>query len=185
MPVQVLSLDTCVKRQLAGMRRDLFRLIGVGEFSAEASWTAPHLCRDGGTARSLLVYLPEVACPQCNFTRDIDVCRDRRLVDVAVGGGGGGVEQHHWAWACSHCRAMYPRGGLEEALVQQLEQIALQHSLQVGGGWCVFHHSAWPGIGLSLSGWGRSLCPRFSTKAQMIGTRSRAVKIVCGSDWLI
>ncbi|VDP90141.1 unnamed protein product [Echinostoma caproni] len=139
---EVLSLDRSLKRQVTGIRRDLLRLIGVGEFSPEAVWIAPHLVRDEPLStqdyqdselptahpiRSLLVYLPEVACPVCNFTRDIDVCRDTHLVrmvdttESAVG---------HWAWVCPHCRNVYPRSRLEEALVQQLEQIALQHCLQ-------------------------------------------------------
>ncbi|TPP56453.1 DNA polymerase epsilon catalytic subunit [Fasciola gigantica] len=139
---EVLSLDRSLKRQVSGIRRDLLRLIGVGEFSSEAVWIAPHLIRDQplftgdnqdsdfattNPIRSLLIYLPEVACPVCNFTRDIDVCRDThliRLVDTTESITG------YWAWICPHCRNAYPRARLEEELVQQLEQIALQHCLQ-------------------------------------------------------
>lgn len=135
-------MDRSLKRQVTGIRRDLLRLIGVGEFSPEAIWIAPHLVRDQplfhwsnrdsdlastNPIRSLLIYLPEIACPVCNFTRDIDVCRDTnliRLVDVTESVAG------YWAWICPHCRNPYPRARLEEELVQQLEQIALQHCLQ-------------------------------------------------------
>ncbi|KAF8566604.1 hypothetical protein P879_05659 [Paragonimus westermani] len=136
---EVLSLDSSVKRQIANIRRDLLRLIGVGEFSPEATWLAPHLARDipmakdapFGTVRSLLVYLPEVACPSCNFTRDIDACRDTHLIKLVdttnvVNGEAAG----YWAWVCPHCRTVYPRNRIEDTLVQQLEQIALQHCLQ-------------------------------------------------------
>ncbi|CAH8602892.1 unnamed protein product [Dicrocoelium dendriticum] len=153
---EILSLETSTRRQVLGVRRDLLRLIGVGEFSPEATWVPPHLAldlplseqhnsslRSLATMRSLLVYLPEVACPTCNFTRDIDACRDTYLVNlvdntVVVNG----ESSSHWVWICPHCRTIYPKNRLEDALVQQLEQIALQHCLQdlqcpkclVGGG---------------------------------------------------
>ncbi|CAL8098256.1 unnamed protein product [Calicophoron daubneyi] len=142
---EILSLDASIKRQVAGMRRDLLRLISVGEFSPEAVWVPPQLIRDiplggksdmavqatAGNLRSLLIYLPEVACPTCNFTRDIDVCRDTHLIRLVDSANPmDGLASGYWAWSCPHCRTVYPRGRLEEALVQQLEQIALQHCLQ-------------------------------------------------------
>ncbi|CAH8869757.1 unnamed protein product [Trichobilharzia szidati] len=156
---EILSLEPSTKLQIAGMRRDLLRLINIGEFSPEAVWIAPHMTRIspldqdinqntfGTTAiRSLLIYLPEVACPTCNYTRDIDICRDINVVwimDSSVNSVNSEVgKEGHWAWVCPHCRTVYPRARLEEALVQQLEQMSLQHCLQdlqchkciVGGG---------------------------------------------------
>ncbi|VDQ05386.1 unnamed protein product [Trichobilharzia regenti] len=155
----ILSLEPSTKLQIAGTRRDLLRLINIGEFSPEAVWIAPHMTRIspldqdvnqntfGTTAiRSLLIYLPEVACPTCNYTRDIDICRDINVVwiiDSSTNSVNSEVgKEGHWAWVCPHCRTVYPRARLEEALVQQLEQMSLQHCLQdlqchkclVGGG---------------------------------------------------
>ncbi|TGZ66839.1 hypothetical protein CRM22_005120 [Opisthorchis felineus] len=140
---ELLSLEPSIGRHVAGIRRDLLRLIGVGEFSPEAVWVPPHLNQEtpvlgdyhttvgsSGVLRSLLVYLPEVACPTCNFTRDIDVCRDTHLVQLSDGANLAGEPTVHWTWICPHCRTVYPRGLMEEALVQQLEQIALQHCMQ-------------------------------------------------------
>ncbi|CAH8651053.1 unnamed protein product [Heterobilharzia americana] len=141
---EVLSLEPSIQLQMAGIRRDLLRLINIGEFSSEAVWIAPHMTRDclldqdpnqhtfeTTAIRSLLIYLPEVACPTCNFTRDIDVCRDIHVVWILSPVNNDTRESGHWAWICPHCRTVYPRARLEEALVQQLEQISLQHCLQV------------------------------------------------------
>ncbi|KAK4476061.1 hypothetical protein MN116_001288 [Schistosoma mekongi] len=155
---EIIGLEPSTKLQIEGIRRDLLRLINVGEFSPDAVWIAPHMTKDcplnqnpneypseTTVIRSLLVYLPEVACPTCNFTRDIDVCRDVHIVWIMKSMDSINVETSqsgHWAWICPHCRAVYPRARLEEALVQQLEQFSLQHCLQdlqcskcaVGGG---------------------------------------------------
>ncbi|TNN20557.1 DNA polymerase epsilon catalytic subunit A, partial [Schistosoma japonicum] len=95
-----------------------------------------------GIRRDLLLYLPEVACPTCNFTRDIDVCRDVHIVWIMNSVNVKTGQSGHWSWICPHCRTFYPRAKLEEALVRQLEQFSLQHCLQdlqcskcvVGGG---------------------------------------------------
>ncbi|CAH8624152.1 unnamed protein product [Heterobilharzia americana] len=43
---EVLSLEPSIQLQMAGIRRDLLRLINIGEFSSEAVWIAPHMTRD-------------------------------------------------------------------------------------------------------------------------------------------
>ncbi|CAH8671442.1 unnamed protein product [Schistosoma rodhaini] len=155
---EVLSLEPSAKLHIESIRHDLLRLINVGEFSPEAIWISPHMIRDcplnqdpnkytfeTTAIRSLLIYLPEVACPTCNFTRDIDVCRDIHVVWIMASMDSMHAETRQsgcWAWVCPHCRTVYPRDKLEEALVQQLEQFSLQHCLQdlqcpkctVGGG---------------------------------------------------
>ncbi|KAH8865564.1 DNA polymerase epsilon catalytic subunit A [Schistosoma japonicum] len=152
---EIISLEPSTKLQIEGIRRDLLRLINIGEFSSEAVWIAPHMTKDcplnqnpneypseTTVIRSLLVYLPEVACPTCNFTRDIDVCRDVHIVWIMNSVNVETGQSGHWSWICPHCRTVYPRAKLEEALVRQLEQFSLQHCLQdlqcskcvVGGG---------------------------------------------------
>ncbi|KAL9963852.1 hypothetical protein ACROYT_G027403 [Oculina patagonica] len=63
---KVLSLDSNTQHQVNKLRRDLLRLLGIGEFSSEATFRDP--C-------SSLV-LPEVICLSCNSCRDLDLCRD-------------------------------------------------------------------------------------------------------------
>lgn len=54
------------------LRRDLLRLIEVGEFSEAAQFQDP--CRS--------YVLPEVICRNCNFCRDLDLCKDPALSQV-------------------------------------------------------------------------------------------------------
>lgn len=55
------------------LRKNLLRLISVGNFSDEADWTDPCLSWT----------LPEVICKSCNHCRDIDLCKDshRSVID--------------------------------------------------------------------------------------------------------
>ena len=48
------------------MKRDLLKLIGMGEFSDDAQFRDP----------CLSYVLPEVICKHCNHIRDLDLCRD-------------------------------------------------------------------------------------------------------------
>lgn len=70
--LQVLSLDANVTNQVNKLRRDLLRLIEVGEFSDDAQFRDP--CSS--------YVLPEVICRNCNFCRDLDLCKDPALSQV-------------------------------------------------------------------------------------------------------
>ncbi|VDL61470.1 unnamed protein product [Hymenolepis diminuta] len=120
----VLSLDACIARQIGEMRSDLFRLLGVGEFSPDATWCAPHEFGEEGS--SLVVHLAEVTCATCNFVRDLDVCRERYVAKVAMDGG----ETSTWVLLCPHCETPYSRAALETGLLGQLEHFAKQFVLQ-------------------------------------------------------
>lgn len=63
---QVLSLDTSVADEVGILRRNLLRLIKVGNFSDLAEWKDPCISFN----------LPEVICKSCNHCRDIDLCKD-------------------------------------------------------------------------------------------------------------
>ncbi|KTG05422.1 hypothetical protein cypCar_00016259 [Cyprinus carpio] len=63
---QVLSLDANIVNQENKLKRDLLRLVDVGEFSEDAQFHDP--CKS--------YVLPEVICHHCNFCRDLDLCKD-------------------------------------------------------------------------------------------------------------
>lgn len=73
--VQVLSLDANIVNQVNKLKRDLLRLVDVGEFSGEAQFCDP--CNS--------YILPEVICHHCNFCRDLDLCRDPSVAQVRGG----------------------------------------------------------------------------------------------------
>lgn len=64
--LQVLALDSSVTDEVIRLRRNMLRLIGIGEFSEAAEWKDP----------CISFVLPEVICRTCNHCRDIDLCRD-------------------------------------------------------------------------------------------------------------
>jgi len=63
-------MDANIEDEAHKLRRNLLRLIGVGEFSDDALWNEP--CPS--------IVLPEVICKICSLCRDLDVCRDPTMV---------------------------------------------------------------------------------------------------------
>lgn len=72
---QVLSLDANITNQVNKLKRDLLRLVDVGEFSEHAQFRDP--CSS--------YVLPEVICHSCNFCRDLDLCKDPSVAQVNPG----------------------------------------------------------------------------------------------------
>lgn len=72
--LQVLSLDSNIVNQVNKLKRDLLRLVDVGEFSDDAQFRDP--CHS--------YVLPEVICHHCNFCRDLDLCKDPSVAQVGA-----------------------------------------------------------------------------------------------------
>lgn len=64
---KVLSVNTAIDEQLNSLRRNMLRLIGIGEFSDLAVWKDPF--------HSFV--LNEVICKACNHCRDVDLLKDK------------------------------------------------------------------------------------------------------------
>ncbi|XP_044845964.1 DNA polymerase epsilon catalytic subunit A isoform X2 [Mauremys mutica] len=108
---KVLSLDANITNQVNKLKRDLLRLVDVGEFSEEAQFRDP--CRS--------YVLSEMICRNCNFCRDLDLCKDLSpCQDGAVPP----------SWVCSNCQAEYERGSIEAALVEALQKKLMAFMLQ-------------------------------------------------------
>ncbi|NXS04408.1 DPOE1 polymerase, partial [Oxylabes madagascariensis] len=108
---KVLSLDANITNQVNKLRRDLLRLIEVGEFSEAAQFRDP--CRS--------YVLPEVICRNCNFCRDLDLCKDPALSqDTLVLPG----------WLCPNCHVQYDTDAIEIALVEALQKKLMAFVLQ-------------------------------------------------------
>uniref|UniRef100_A0A669ECA5 DNA polymerase epsilon catalytic subunit n=1 Tax=Oreochromis niloticus TaxID=8128 RepID=A0A669ECA5_ORENI len=93
------------------LKRDLLRLVDVGEFSDEAQFRDP--CNS--------YILPEVICHHCNFCRDLDLCKD-----PSVAQDGSVLPQ----WFCSNCQAQYDTNSIEMALVEALQKKLMSYTLQ-------------------------------------------------------
>uniref|UniRef100_A0A3B5MER7 DNA polymerase epsilon catalytic subunit n=1 Tax=Xiphophorus couchianus TaxID=32473 RepID=A0A3B5MER7_9TELE len=108
---QVLSLDANIVNQVNKLKRDLLRLVDVGEFSEEAQFRDP--CNS--------YILPEVICHHCNFCRDLDLCKD-----PTVAQDGSVLPQ----WFCSNCQMQYETESIETALVDALQKKLMSYTLQ-------------------------------------------------------
>ncbi|KAG2471169.1 DPOE1 polymerase, partial [Polypterus senegalus] len=108
---KVLSLDANITNQVNKLKRDLLRLIDVGEFSEEAQFKDP--CQS--------YILAEVICRHCNFCRDLDLCKDPSVVQE------GSVTQQ---WFCSNCHNPYETDNIEMALVEALQKKLMTYTLQ-------------------------------------------------------
>ena len=64
--VKVLALDTALGEEVRKLRRNLLKLINVGEFDNIADWRDP----------CISYVLAEVICKSCNHCRDIDLTKD-------------------------------------------------------------------------------------------------------------
>ena len=62
---KVLELDLGVAEPVKKLRRNLLKLLNVGEFDAVATWKDP----------CISFILPEVICKSCNYCRDLDLCK--------------------------------------------------------------------------------------------------------------
>ncbi|XP_058888909.1 DNA polymerase epsilon catalytic subunit A-like [Acipenser ruthenus] len=108
---KVLSLDSNITNQVNKLKRDLLRLVDVGEFSEHAQFKDP--CQS--------YILPEVICRHCNFCRDLDLCKDPSVVQDGV------VTPQ---WFCSNCQAQYETDAIETALVEALQKKLMTYTLQ-------------------------------------------------------
>ncbi|CAH0728541.1 unnamed protein product, partial [Brenthis ino] len=105
---KVLSLDDGLQDEVTLLRRNLLRLINVGEFSAAAEWRPP--CAP--------CVLGEVICKVCNHCRDLDLCRDtHRESDPPV-------------CLCPTCGTAYENQELEWRLIETLNRRAMAYTLQ-------------------------------------------------------
>lgn len=110
---RVLSLDPAIESQVNKLKRNLLRLIGVGEFSDAAEWKDP----------CLSFVLPEVICKQCNHCRDIDLCKDpfvttdSNSVPVFVCSG-------------ADCRTPYDTSDIEHLLLDAVQRKTMGYVLQ-------------------------------------------------------
>ncbi|KAI8424888.1 hypothetical protein MSG28_006808 [Choristoneura fumiferana] len=91
------------------LRRNLLRLLGVGEFSAAAEWHDP----------CATCVLSEVICKVCNLCRDLDLCRETNVNtdgDVPV--------------CVCQCGAPYDSQELEWRLTEAMNRRAMAYTLQ-------------------------------------------------------
>jgi len=107
---KVLSLDANIENEVYKLRRNLLKLIGVGEFSDESQWTDP----------CMSIVLPEVICKVCIQCRDIDLCKDPYIT----------MENDLPVWSCPTCKTNYETADIEQDLVDIVNRKLMGYVLQ-------------------------------------------------------
>ena len=110
---KVLSLDSSIEVQVNKLKRDLLRLIKIGEFSDAADWKDP----------CISYVLPEVICKQCNHCRDIDICKDPFVSTDSSG-------YPVFVCASADCRTPYDMADIEHLLLDAVQRKTMGYVLQ-------------------------------------------------------
>ncbi|KAJ2843776.1 DNA polymerase epsilon catalytic subunit, partial [Coemansia brasiliensis] len=116
----IFALDMPATNFVRIMRRNLLALLEIGEFSQESQFTNP--CER--------LVLPRVVCDFCNFSRDMDFCRDADLLPVQQQTSDGSLQLVPSEWLCLGCNSTYDSERIEERLIEQLQSMLLTYQTQ-------------------------------------------------------
>eukprot|EP00128_Syssomonas_multiformis_P014704 Colp12_sorted_trinity150504_noHs@22435 len=107
----VLHLDRQVHEEVTLLRKNLFKLLDIDDCSKAAAFQNP----------CATLILPDVVCTECNYSRDMDLCRDPDLV---------GNDEAPGSWACPECNAAYDKRAVERLLLDHWERRVMAFQLQ-------------------------------------------------------
>ncbi|KAM8707435.1 hypothetical protein ACLKA7_011510 [Drosophila subpalustris] len=108
--VKVLSVDKALAEQINELRRNMLRLVGIGEFSDLAEWTDP--CDT--------YIINEVICKACNHCRDLDLCKDKQRA----------MKDGIPVWLCAQCCVAYDNEEIEMRMIDVLQRKLMSYVLQ-------------------------------------------------------
>ncbi|XP_037818567.1 DNA polymerase epsilon catalytic subunit 1 [Lucilia sericata] len=108
--IKVLSVDKGLLEDINELRRNMLRLVGVGEFSDLAEWKDP--C-DSYT-------ISEVICKACNHCRDLDLCKDKHRA----------MKDGIPVWLCAQCFVAYDNEEIEMRIIDVVQRKLMSYVLQ-------------------------------------------------------
>ncbi|ANB11162.1 DNA polymerase epsilon catalytic subunit [Sugiyamaella lignohabitans] len=97
------------------LRRNLLSILGIKEFTEEASFKNP----------SASLIIDSVVCENCYFVCNLDLCRQDDLVRKDTVG-----NTVYYSWACENCGKDYNRIVLEERLIQNIQKLVTSYQIQ-------------------------------------------------------
>lgn len=108
--VKILSVEASISEELNSLRKDMLRLVGIGEFSEKAEWKE--------TMKSYM--LTEIICQACNYCRDLDLMKDKHRASI----------DGKPVWLCSQCCVPYENEEIEKRLLDILNRKMMSYTLQ-------------------------------------------------------
>ncbi|MBW0474880.1 hypothetical protein O181_014595 [Austropuccinia psidii MF-1] len=112
----VMELATLASAEVRTMKRSLLDLIGVREFSNEATFKNP----------CVPFKIPVTICKHCNAMRSFDLCRDPDLLGSITSR----RSVHSSEWDCCHCGQSHDRLSIEAMVIAQLQKQVASYQLQ-------------------------------------------------------
>lgn len=107
---KILTVDPSIVDELDALRKNMLRLISVGEFSEKAEWKE--------VTKSYI--LTEMICQACNLCRDIDLMKDKHRA----------MKDGNQVWLCSECYVNYDTEEIEKRLIDVLNRKLMSYTLQ-------------------------------------------------------
>ncbi|KAI8635918.1 hypothetical protein BD408DRAFT_448821 [Parasitella parasitica] len=99
----VLNLDSRVEDEVRVLKRSALEVVGgISDFSDIAQFRNP--CE--------YFKLTEIICSYCNYTTDLDFCRDKELMPK---------QGHIQAWRCKGCHSEYDKRLIEDRMITQIQ----------------------------------------------------------------
>lgn len=108
----VLNLDTRVEDEVRILKRSALATIGgISDFSSLAQFRNP--CE--------YFKLTEIICSYCNYTADLDFCRDKDLMPI---------DGNAQSWKCKGCMSEYDKLAIEERMMTYVKRWLTSYQLQ-------------------------------------------------------
>eukprot|EP01022_Parablepharisma_sp_SALTPOND_P011850 TRINITY_DN1509_c0_g2_i1.p1 TRINITY_DN1509_c0_g2~~TRINITY_DN1509_c0_g2_i1.p1 ORF type:complete len:2157 (+),score=297.67 TRINITY_DN1509_c0_g2_i1:3876-10346(+) len=104
--VEVFGLEPELADEILVLKRNLLKMLKIGEFSKEAKYENP----------SLVFVLQDVICDFCLSIRDIDICRDSAITKGN--------------WICTTCNHSYNKEYIENKLIAIVQRRILSYQMQ-------------------------------------------------------
>lgn len=102
----VFSLDDACQDAVSAIRTNMLKMVGVRPFAAEAQFVNP--CRS--------VVIHDMVCSECLDFRDLDLCRDPRLLSGD--------------FSCPSCHSKYDKEFVELYLIKELNRLVAAYQVQ-------------------------------------------------------
>ncbi|XP_055381319.1 DNA polymerase epsilon catalytic subunit 1 isoform X2 [Condylostylus longicornis] len=107
---KILAIDKTIEEPVNELRRNMLRLVGVGEFSDIGDWKDP--CDT--------YVLNEVICKACNHCRDLDLCKDKHRA----------MKDKVPVWLCAQCFVCYDNEEIEMRIIDVFQRKIMSYTLQ-------------------------------------------------------
>ncbi|XP_011188337.1 DNA polymerase epsilon catalytic subunit 1 [Zeugodacus cucurbitae] len=108
--VKAFSVDKGLADDVNELRRNMLRLVGIGEFSDLAEWKDP----------SDTYTIAEVICKACNHCRDLDLCKDKHRA----------MKDGIPVWLCAQCFVAYENEEIEMRIIDVVQRKVMSYVLQ-------------------------------------------------------